>query len=369
MIFINLILSVIFCSVEHDIEEYGFFIVTDREIKEFVTKDKTQTELFKVDDFLSETAFNYIWDTYFPKPIIYGFNCVELMKSKSPISLHLEGITGEDKVLFTFTLGYDLNSIILSEFFDSNNMKISNAKLDVFDDSDKSFMLSREVKNIDNIKASFDYLTLMKKIEPLYNEILIDLFRYIKNIDFIAKSLKSYDEKKSFEQAVKAKNEISVILIDILQNASSLRIPVFIKSRKLQSFENFITNMNNIFHSLTDVVKVFLNEKNKESKEEIILDEKVVVDHIKNEIIQNDSFTKCVRTYGSYITEFKNIEAFVNGVFLKGNTDAEIIFDCDVKKIDEFVEKYFFIIRGYCELMCNSIDPDIFNYSFDPENI
>ncbi|EOB12600.1 hypothetical protein NBO_399g0001 [Nosema bombycis CQ1] len=356
-------LSIIFCAVQFDTTQCDFFIVTDRKIKGLVKKDGTQTDMISLVHDSNGMKFDYLWDRYFPKPIMYKFSCKKIMYSKKKINLKLNGITDRDEVLFGFTISYKRPILQFFNFVDSSDTPITDAIYTNDKNYNNIFMLSRKATFVKNIKASFDYFTIIDKMAPLYEEILKNLFRYVININYLAQSLK---EENIFKNVSLVKDYMISNIVNIFRSLSSLKAPILNNLGTLPSPKMFGSELCVLFKYLEDGVEIFLINENKRNKKEICLDKNDIYRYIKDVIIQDDSLTKCVCTYTNLHTNLKRAEACVLILLSFGTTytNFEIISDSDVEKIDEFMKSYSSILLDYTRIIKSISYKDIFNHCF-----
>jgi hypothetical protein len=354
-----LILNTIFCSSELETKKHNCFIVTDRELKGLKMKHSSSTIVLPQTENKYYLKNDYLWESYFPKPIFYEVKYFNSKKLKSRNSFDLVGITGEDEIMFCFKLIFNYHQIILSDFLDSNNVPIINALFCSDEEPINIYMLSRESKNVDSIKSSLEYIILVDKSEPLYKELLNSLFRYIKNIENLSEDFKNFCDKSVLNRFCKAKNSLVSITITILRSQSSLRLPIFYKLDKIPIKKRFEVLLNELFGSLEEFVEIYLYNKNDEA--EIELQKEDVLDFIKDKIIQNNLPSKCVQIYEKLLLNLENIDYHVNEVFYSRKTNYEILLDCNFKKVDRFIGAYSDLILSYCSFMRDSDDQLVFN--------
>jgi hypothetical protein len=354
-------LTTTLCAVQFDTTQCDFFIVTDRKIKGLVKKDRTQTDLISLVHDPNGLKFDYLSDRYFPKPIMYKFSCKKIMDTKKSINLKLKGITDMDEVLFGFTISHKRPILQFFNFVDSSDTPITDAIYTNDKNYNNIFMLSRKATFVKNIKASFDYFTIIDKMAPLYEEILKNLFRYVININDLAQSLK---EENIFKNVSLVKDYMISNIVNIFRSLSSLKVPILNNLNTLSSPKMFGSELCVLFKYLEDGVEIFL--KNENNKKEISLDKNEIYRYIRDVIIQDDSLTKCVCTYTNLHTNLKRAEACVLILLSFGTTytNFEIISDSDVEKIDEFMKSYSSILLDYTRIIKSISYKDIFNHYF-----
>jgi hypothetical protein len=358
-----LYITTILCANQHSDIKSGFFIVTDRKLKDLVMKNRTYTNLIKLTDDKGILGLDFFWDRYFPKPFMYGFNCERLINSKIPVSLDLEGITHDNEVLFGFTISFDLKSIELFNFTDANSVHVTNSQYNKDLTFFNIFMISREAKNVKSIRASFEYIKNTYKIMPFYKEIFRILFLYIKNIGDLAKSVE--DNEKVFNEASDAKHYMILKTIDILQSLSELRIPFFLKLDNLHTKESF----KNVLYSIFKMLEVVIEEHLKKLHNgDIVYERSDITDKINNDIIQN-TLPRLIETYNELYTRLKSLDEFSRSVSQEGNgnKDLELLSNCNLAKTDKFAENFFHQLKVYCVIMHNCNFIDVFNHYFPTE--
>jgi glycine cleavage system regulatory protein len=296
---------------------------------------------------------------------MYELNCEKIRNSDIPISFDLEGKIDEDELLFRFTLVYDLQNIYLQNFVDSDNVLITNTLFSVENHLNNYFMVSRKAKNVENLKASYTYLTYTNQISPLYAAILHSLFQYILRIDNLVESVKNIADDKIFSLVSKAKTSLTSISITLIHSLSSLRIPTNQDFINLPIKKEFEDEMIEIFRSLEDVVEIYLKNKNKGSSEEIIIKRTDVLEYINNVLIQDDLLKKCFENYDKLLTDINIIYEFVNdSVNQKTMADLELIPDDTVTNLNKFIKRYRSLLLEYQEIMEKTNFDNIFRHCF-----
>lgn len=344
-------------------------LIVDRKIQRMVNEDGSEAkDLFLRDDIISnQNHASFLFDRNFPQPFFHFIECEKFLYSRSDSKQIFKCLSNQKETIFYLEIEKNAEMLLIVNFYDVNQ---NNLDIERTNNSGHEFMVSNKRKNLQSLNNSLNYVFKIDQLRNEYMNVIGWFSTFLKSIRILMKSAVNLLD---LDQDILAKiwevQKYAVEMTNMLfKSLATLRIPGLDKFEYIKPYDEFIKNMDELADMINELITTFENNisYNDTFKVKSFVDVfELFVKDAKSfvKMLESDYEASLADRYYNLLISLDSFAAFKKGD--KDNENTEITLDCDAKKIDKFVEKYYKILFEYCEILNSSDEVLLSEYYYD----